>query len=329
MRDELLRYYERELAFLRRSAGGFAQKYPEVAGRLVLDSTRSDDPHVERLIESVAMLAARVQMRIDDDFAEVSDALLGVLYPHYLAPVPSTTIVQFGMDPQAGAAEEGIRVPRHSLLYAPPVDGVRCRFRTAYDLELWPLAVESAELVSLTALAASVPVDARSALRLRLRVQGGLKLSDLSLSRLRLFLDADPGRVHRLYELFLRNPAGLALQSAPGKPAAFIAPDRIRPVGFARDEGLLEYPEESFLGYRHIQEYFAFPEKFATPVFSETEQAEGVTATDLPGFLAATVTQAMLAEGFAATEEQTRPLNICTRKLWEQLVVIQNTAAGQ
>ena len=93
MRDELLHYYERELTFMRRSLGDFADRYPEVAGRLMLEENRCEDPHVERLIEAFAMLAARVQLRLSDDFSDVSEALLSVLYPHYLCPSPSMTIV--------------------------------------------------------------------------------------------------------------------------------------------------------------------------------------------------------------------------------------------
>ena len=94
IRDDLLLYYERELRFIRRMAGRFAEKYPEVAGRLLLEPNKCEDPHVERMIEAFAMLSARVHLRLDDDFSEVSDSLLEILYPHYLRPIPSMTIVQ-------------------------------------------------------------------------------------------------------------------------------------------------------------------------------------------------------------------------------------------
>jgi type VI secretion system protein ImpG len=172
-RDELLYYYERELAFIRRSASGFAEKYPEVAGRLLLEANKaSEDPHVERIIESFAMLSARIQMRLNDDFAEVTDALLQILYPHYLCPIPSLTIVQFEVDPDAAQGGEGIAIERHSVLHSRPVDGVRCRFRTAYPVTLWPLVVESTELVTTTALGVPATDEARSALRIRLKTLG-------------------------------------------------------------------------------------------------------------------------------------------------------------
>ncbi|HKC50510.1 MAG TPA: type VI secretion system baseplate subunit TssF [Myxococcota bacterium] len=262
MRDELLHYYERELSFIRKLGVEFADKYPEVAGRLQLEPTGSPDPHVERLIEAFAMLTARVHMRLDDDFAEITDALLGIVYPHYTSPIPSLAIVSLASDPDATYPPDGLRVARHSLLYSKAVGGVRCRFRTAYPVELWPIEVESVELVSAVALGQPVPPDVRSALRIRLRALGGHSFAELAIPRLRFFLDAQPAAAHRLYELLLRDPRGLLAQKGPGKAGQLLPETSVRPVGFARDEGLLVYPEESFLGYRLLQEYFAYPDKF-------------------------------------------------------------------
>jgi len=268
-RDRLLVYYERELRFIRKLATGFASKYPEVASRLQLEPTKCEDPHVERLIEAFAMLTARVHLRLDDDFAEVTDALMGILYPHYLRPIPSMTIVQMHVDPEVAAIPGGFTVDAHSILHSAPAGGVRCQFRTCYPLALYPIEVAAVEVTGTTPLRGQpVPDTARSALRIRLRTQGGVPFSELAPDRLRFFLDATSGDIHSLYELFLRDPQGLLL-TRPDDDAAtspsrghFVAPEEIRPVGFAPDEGLLDYPPESFLGYRLLQEYFTFPDKF-------------------------------------------------------------------
>src|SRR5260370_39619005 len=99
MSEALYPYYERELLFIRQLAQEFAKRYPAAAGRLLLEPNRSSDPHVERLIESFALLVGRVHHKLDDEFPELTDAMLGVLYPHYLAPVPSMAIIQFDLDP--------------------------------------------------------------------------------------------------------------------------------------------------------------------------------------------------------------------------------------
>ena len=132
MREELLEYYERELTYLRQMGGDFARKYPKVAGRLLLDPDRCDDPHVNRLLEGFALLAARVHRRIDDDFPEISDALIRIIHPGYLRPIPSMTIVECLPDPAQGKKTAGLRIPRGTALVTKAtVDGLPCRFRTA------------------------------------------------------------------------------------------------------------------------------------------------------------------------------------------------------
>src|SRR4051812_50105936 len=133
MRDDLLLYYERELDYLRKMAGQFAEKNPKVASRLVLEPTKCEDPHVERLLEAFAFLAARIHLKLDDEFPEISEALLTVIYPQLVRPVPSMSIVEFQLDPTKGKLTTGLRIERNSTLYSRAVGGVPCTFRTCYD----------------------------------------------------------------------------------------------------------------------------------------------------------------------------------------------------
>src|SRR5574343_1444080 len=89
MLESLLPYYERELGHLRELSGEFARRYPKIAGRLQIEGDQCADPHTERLIESFAFLAARIHKKLDDDYPEVAESFLNVLYPHYLQPIPS------------------------------------------------------------------------------------------------------------------------------------------------------------------------------------------------------------------------------------------------
>ncbi len=121
--DPLLPYYERELTYLRHLGAEFASKYPKVAGRLLLEADKSEDPHVERLIQAFAFLAARIHHKLDDEFPEITDALLGVLYPHFIAPIPSMSIAQFVLDPDQGKLTSGHHIARGSMLYSQSVNG--------------------------------------------------------------------------------------------------------------------------------------------------------------------------------------------------------------
>jgi type VI secretion system protein ImpG len=77
-------------------------------------------------------------------------------------------------------------------------------------------------------------------------------------------LNGEASYVHLLYEvlntrltrILVRNPLD------PRLPAMELPASALRPVGFEADEAMLDYPGRSFLGYRLLQEFFAFPEKF-------------------------------------------------------------------
>ncbi|NBW87277.1 MAG: type VI secretion system baseplate subunit TssF, partial [Planctomycetia bacterium] len=121
--DELLPFYERELSILRRRAAEFAAHNPKIAGRLNVGRDDSQDPHVERLLQGVAFLNAHLTKRLDDDFPELAESLLDLLYPHYLRPIPSMTILEMTIDPRQAALVDGHRVPRGTLLESERVDG--------------------------------------------------------------------------------------------------------------------------------------------------------------------------------------------------------------
>lgn len=263
MADELLTYYERELTFLRQMGAEFAAKYPKIATRLLLEADKCEDPHVERLLQGVAFLAARVHHKLDDEFPEITDALLSVLYPHYLAPIPSMGIVQFVLDPDQGKLTSGHRIERGATLYSQPVGGTPCRFRTCYPITLWPIEIASVRLDTPERLGPAP--KATAVIRLELRCLGGTTFSELELKQLRFFLNGESSLVYSLYALLFNNTTQVQLRPAAdqkGLQPITLSPRCLRPVGFGPDEGMLPYTPRSFLGYRLLQEYFSFPDKF-------------------------------------------------------------------
>ena len=167
MRDDLLLYYERELTYLRQVGAQFGEKYPKIASRLLLEPAKCEDPHVERLLEAFAFLAARVHLKVDDEFPEITQALLGIVYPHFIRPIPSMSIVEFQVDLEQGKLTTGLKIDRESILYSRPVAGVPCKFRTCYDTTLWPLSVTATDWTSPDRLQPALrAADAAFALRL-------------------------------------------------------------------------------------------------------------------------------------------------------------------
>jgi type VI secretion system protein ImpG len=262
--DQLLQYYERELAFLRRMGARFAQEYPKIAARLDLEPSKCEDPHVERMLEGFAFLAARVHKRIDEDVPEISEALLEIVYPHYVRPIPSMSLVEFELDREQGKLTSGMPIPRNSLLYSRPVAGVPCKFSTCYDTTLWPVGVHALEWMTPDRLKPAMRVtDAVAALRLELHCFTDLEFKALDLSSLRLHVAGDASVTFALYELLCNNCTSIIVREpGTGKRSLTLPASALQPVGFGENDGMLPYPRRSFLGYRLLQEYFTFPEKF-------------------------------------------------------------------
>ena len=281
MRDELLEYYQTELGALRTMGAAFAKQYPKLAERLQLDSKQSTDPHVERLLQGFAFLAARVQLKIDDDFPEISEALLNVVYPHYLRPIPAMTIVQFDLDPEKAKLPSGYPLeagreilsrlevkgedPNNPSSRRADTQSTRCKFRTCYPTTVWPLRVESAEWMGAAKLnLPSRATGAVNALKLRLKCFPDTSFSTMTLDSLRVYIDGADHLPYTMYELLTNNCTGILIRDPARQSAPLIElpASAVRPVGFAEDEGVLPYVRRSFLGYRLLQEYFAFPQKF-------------------------------------------------------------------
>jgi len=262
--EELLPYYERELAFLRRHSREFAERYPKIAARLLLNGDGCDDPHVERMIESFALLSARVTKRLEDSYPQFTEALLGVLYPHYLRPFPSCSIARFEADEGSLQWSSPVSIARGAELQSRPVKGAACRFRTAWSLDLLPVRVAAVrfEPVAHAPAGLRLPAGCTATLSMRLTAppaDGGW--GACAVKRVRFFIDAEPSIAAALRDaLFLRVIKTFATCDEESWLAADAAV--IGEVGFAKDEALLDFPANSHEAYRHLTEYFAFPEKY-------------------------------------------------------------------
>ncbi|MCC7698592.1 type VI secretion system baseplate subunit TssF [Janthinobacterium sp. EB271-G4-7A] len=265
--EQLLPYYERELGLFRQYTREFSSRYPKAAGRLLIAGETCEDPHIERLIQSVALLTARVAKRLDDAYPQFTHSLLDTLYPHYLRPFPSCSIVRIATDeaPGGGQLDQVAHVARGTVLRSQPVQGVACKFTSAYDVTLAPLVISRLHF--------SPVIDAPPGLRLPAGASALLSIQFTSSSdnyhldqpgfaSLRLFADGEPSvRAALLDALFLRG-AGAYVALDEHSPWQAVDGTPLAPAGYAEDDALIPISARSHPALRLLTEYFAFPEKF-------------------------------------------------------------------
>ena len=269
MDPALLEYYDEELRHLREVSGEFAREFPKVAGKLGIDQFECADPYVERLLEGFAFMAARVRLKLDAEFPQFTEEMLGIVYPDYLAPLPSAVVVEFTPDRHEAGLASGFRVASGTSLRSaiPPGEQTACEYRLAHAVDLYPLAVEAFDYLpsvgAIAALGVKVPAGVRSGLRLRLATTAGIPVRDLELDALRIFLRGGEGIAGKLYELLIRDPRALVVRGSGGEIVGVVdANTFVSALGFSEEEAMLPNAPASFEGYRLLREYFLMPERF-------------------------------------------------------------------
>lgn len=261
--DNLLPHYEYEVGLLLRGIAEFAKRYPKIGARLGIANGQGD-LHVDRMIQTFALLAARVDAKLEDTYPEFTESLLEVLYPQYLRTMPACAIAQFDPTDLFGQLTTPLVMPRGTLLDA---NAAPCRFQTTYDVKLSPLRIHAARYGPAT-LAPAVA-------RLPEKVAGIVSITFASASPTEAFDDAIPSgqvRVHLVGDrprvaaladaLLLRAAAAFVEVEESGRWSA-LSKIPIESVGFSDNERL--FPMESTStseAYRVLVESFAFPEKF-------------------------------------------------------------------
>lgn len=250
---------------MRRYSREFSERYPKIAGRLLIGGEVCEDPHIERMIESFALLNSRISKRLDDDYPEFTEALFEVLYPHYLRPFPSCSIARMDFSGAAAQLTTASVIPRGTQLTTRPVRGAACTFRTSYPVTVAPLALSHASFAAIidTPEAVRPPVGATSSVSLTISSTAEqVSVSQLGLTKLRVFIDGEPSFCAALRDaLFMRTVAAYVEADDNGRWVQLNAIP-VSVAGFDEDESLIDFSARSHTAYRLLTEYFCFPEKF-------------------------------------------------------------------
>lgn len=238
--------FNEELRYLRELGNDFAQDNPQLARLL---GNGASDPDVERLLEAFAFLTAKLRLKLEDDLPELTHPMLQLLWPNYLRPLPSATIIRFL--PRQQALSQSYGISKGARLFSKPVDGVQCEFRTCTNVSIHPFEIER---VSTTQTLDS------SVARIGLRTLVERPLNTLGCASLDFHLSADAQTARTLYlwiAQYLKHVTVTINSQSRRLPVGCIAFP-----GFSPEEALLPYPQNVFDGYRILQEYFVFPERF-------------------------------------------------------------------
>lgn len=260
--EDLLKAYELEVVQLRLLSSEFARRYPKVAGKLQIAGDVCEDPHVERLIQSVALIAARVSKRLDDDYPQFTERLLDVLHPHYMRPFPSCAIVRFEQAAAgAGAPPSITRVARGSIMESAPVQGLRCRFRTIYDVVESPASIASARFSALITAPPGVRLPVNASCSIDIDIEKPAEALLGAHACLRLFVDGEASFSATLLDTLFMHVVCAHLELEDGRWVA-LPEIPLRRVGLGEEDTLIPFDARSHRAYRVLTEYFAFPEKF-------------------------------------------------------------------
>jgi type VI secretion system protein ImpG len=262
--EKLLPYFERELGMLRRASQEFAGKYPKLADKLSISGETCADPHVERLIQASAFLNARIAKLLDDDYEQFTEALLGMLYPHYLRPIPSCAIARVdysGAKPnEIGAATT---IPRGTEMKSLASATATCKFKTVFDVSIAPIAFGSVHFAPFVVAPPSLrlPSDALSSISIVVDATSAAHALDKpGQDSLRIFIEGDPSLRAALRDALFMH-ASCAFMEA-GADWTLLDQLPLRQAGFADGEALLPFRASEHPAYRLLSEYFSFPEKF-------------------------------------------------------------------
>ncbi len=280
-RDNIARYFEQEYNYLQKAGEAFAEKHSALGRKLKLTERDRKDPFVERLFEGFAFLAGRIHERLDDELPEITGGLLEQLFPHFLRPFPSCAILE--AKPRVGAVTKPVFVPRgrevqtgkYDVIYKAPAGAQETSllvekkektefiFRTTQALTVRPMRLKDVRVED--------AADAASALILQIQPDRNVSYEALNLKQLRLYLHGAKSIKYTLLLYLTKYVKSVAVRELAGERPSFqdLAKFRIGIAGLSpdlishdEDLSLLPYARSAFNGYRLLQEYFAYPERF-------------------------------------------------------------------
>ncbi|WP_461538333.1 type VI secretion system baseplate subunit TssF [Spongorhabdus nitratireducens] len=260
--SDLSLWYERELSWFRKYAGQFADEHPGLARTLGISDEAVEDPDVARLVESFALLNARLSCQLNEELPQLTDALLHLLFPHFLRPLPSAGMMQLEPSADIGSIQQ---IETGSAFRARIDDDRYCDFLNCSPVQLLPFELNQAEVeqtpFSMQACRSFDNADAMLRLDLAMCDDSLQFCKAGELDYLDIHLKGELNLTQRLYDQLFSQVCGMALYDDSGA-VVHLSAEQLQPVLMDESERILPLSSNTFAGYQLLLEYLSYQNLF-------------------------------------------------------------------
>lgn len=257
MNERFLRYYHQELQSFTQQSKVFALNYPQVAKRLGLSAPEIEDPHVERLIEAVSFLTARVNLKIDAEYPEFVQHLLKVICPIFTYPTPTIGLIHIHSTynntftlTKLSSVSTKLKKQGKSI----------CDFSTCHDVNLYPFDISNIKYNNIYSNHLTTNKYIQSVFSFELSIPYQFNFEKNPVDELQFLVHANNFKASSELLYFLAEKVvfiELEIESIQFKSAI---PLKIKLDGF--DLFYSVYDERRLNYFQHLLEYAIFPEKY-------------------------------------------------------------------
>jgi type VI secretion system protein ImpG len=247
--SEFYSYYQDELKYLTDLGKDYAERWPDNAA--FLSSGAASDPDVERLLQGFSFLTARLHQRLDNQFSEIAEGFLSMLWPQYLTPTPAIAMIEF--IPDSKLVKNVQTINKNAVLHTKAYSWGRCDFRTCHPVILYPFRL------------ANVVVESRANrnfMQLNFDLNPGSNMSESELDSLQIHLfHTDRRLIYDWYLWLTQYVKHAKLKADTGELDTEIT---LSPVGFESNDAFLPTSLTEPQGFRTLREFTSYSQRFFT-----------------------------------------------------------------